>query len=89
MIDDKGNVISKFGEIVVAKHLLDPATDDIPPELFRELFVPLQVSRNLGQGKRPTTGVQRVSAQGLVQKFNSSSSSGMMRSRDTLRVSNK
>lgn len=40
LVDEKGNVVSKFGEIVVLKEDLDPITDDIPPHLFRELFIP-------------------------------------------------
>lgn len=46
LIDERGNIISKFGEIVVPKPDIDPVTEDIPAELFRELFIPYQVSRN-------------------------------------------
>jgi hypothetical protein len=32
--------VSKFGDLVVSKELVDPLTDDIPAELFAELFIP-------------------------------------------------
>jgi hypothetical protein len=47
LIDEKGNIISKYGEIVVIKDLIDPETDDIPAELFAELFIPKQITRNI------------------------------------------
>lgn len=43
LIDDNGNVVTRFGDLVVPREELDPATDDIPPELFRSLFIPEQV----------------------------------------------
>lgn len=42
-----GNIISKFAEIVVTRDLVDPETDDIPAELFAELFIPKQITRNI------------------------------------------
>lgn len=86
LVDEKGNIVSKFGEVVVAKEDLDPVTEDIPADIFRELFIPYQVSRNNRSiRKRALTGKQRASG-GLMYN---SSSSGFMRSRDTQRVSNK
>lgn len=40
LVDEARNIVSKFGEIVVAHELLDPLTHDIPPHLFQELFIP-------------------------------------------------
>ena len=38
LIDNDGNVISKYGEFVLARSELDPLTDDIPALLFAKLF---------------------------------------------------
>ena len=32
--------MTKFGDLVVSKDLVDPISDDIPAELFAELFIP-------------------------------------------------
>ena len=40
LVDTKGNIVSKFGDLVVTSDLVDPETDDIPAELFAELFIP-------------------------------------------------
>jgi hypothetical protein len=32
--------VSKFGDLVVKRDIVDSATDDIPAELFAELFIP-------------------------------------------------
>jgi hypothetical protein len=46
LVDEVGNVVNKFGEIVVQRTDLDPRTDDIPAEIFKELFIPKQIARN-------------------------------------------
>ncbi len=40
LVDVIGNIVSKFGDLVVTSDLVDPMTDDIPAELFAELFIP-------------------------------------------------
>jgi hypothetical protein len=40
LVDTRGNIVSKFGDLVVTADLVDPETDDIPAELFAELFIP-------------------------------------------------
>lgn len=40
LIDEYGNIVNKFGDIVVPHAQLDKDTQDIPADLFQDLFIP-------------------------------------------------
>jgi hypothetical protein len=77
LIDEARNIVSKFGELVVAYELLDPFTHDIPPQLFQELFIPKQISRGRHRKHRLNTAKTRgpVHSSLLHQNRTGSSSS--------------
>jgi len=79
LVDDIGNVVSKFGEKVVAKEDLDPMTEDIPPPLFQALFIPMQTvgSRNDASNYRRRYNTSRREPDGGSFKFSSSSGNAL------------
>ncbi len=54
LVDGAGNVVTRRGDHVLARGELDPMTEDIPPEIFRALFLPIggNASRNLNSTKK-------------------------------------
>ncbi len=40
LVDEYGNIVNKFGDIVVPNLQLDKETQDIPADLFQDLFIP-------------------------------------------------
>lgn len=45
LIDDENNIVNKFGEMIIQKDDLDSNSGDIPADVFADLFIPRQVSR--------------------------------------------
>ena len=55
IIDEEGNIITKQGEFVLQKELIDKG-DDIPIKIFKKLFLPID-SDGLSYTSRSNKGV--------------------------------